>query len=443
MKSASLKTFTFLIALIFLIVVSLSHVGIADEKITVSSEILSNENFNSFTYYPFWGNVPDNWSFSGDFNYDDENKYIFSSTPNSTAEQSATLPIGIYEFSVSAQTDSSSASIIISAIGDNLNEIQTFIVSSEKQYFSFYLFEYVNESVTFQTKINSVTDNCEVKIYSVSVKLVGEKVLFTENGASIRTVSNSTGLRFKGGIDKNFYDKCIKELGINNVETGIMIVPQDYLTEKQFTVEDLGVDAPLFIKAKKFNNDSSVNIDGYYGFNCAMTDVAPENTDRRFSARTYLKYIIDENAYYAYANYDENQHCRSVYEIAERAKQDVDNGLISDTETITAIDEYLDKIQTSTYKYAEDDSTDIFEENGGKIYYLNFTSEKTAIMQITSDNSDITATAYANDSTLLPKNGYYLLPANSKIKICFNGKPVLSVYLCPVKSVTVKLYSLP
>lgn len=346
---------------------------------------------------------------------------------------------------MSAQTDSSSAEIIVSAIGNNLNESQTFNVLNEKQSFSFYLFENATENVTFQIKIGSVTEGCEVNIYSVSVKRVGENVLFTENGASIRTASGSTGLRFKGWVNKTFYEECITKLGNGNVEVGIMIVPQDYLAEKQFTVEDLGVEAPLFIKAKKFNNDSSVSEDGYYGFNCAMTNIAPENTDRKFSARAYLKYIINENTYYAYANYEENKHCRSVYEIAERAKQDVEDSLITETETLAAIDEYLNKIQTTTYIYAEDESTEILEKDSGKIYYFDFTAEKSAIMQIIPEidesvNADFNVSVYANEETLTPKNGYYLLPANSEIKICFKGKNIFNIYVCPIKTVTVKLY---
>lgn len=445
MKYAPLKIFAFLIVLFFIVIIPFSHVSIADEETSTSSEIISNGNFTEFNPSFLLATTPNDWNLSGDFNYDSDNEYIFSSTPNSTVAQSKTLPIGIYEFSVSAQTDSLTAEIIVSAIGENLNENQTFIVLNERQSFSFYLFENALETVTFQIKIGSVTDNCEVNIYSVSVKRVGENVLFTENGASIRTASGSSGLRFKGRVNKTFYEECIANLGNGNVEIGIMIVPQNYLAEKQFTVEDLGVEALLFIKTEKFNNGSSVNADGYYGFNCAMTNIAPENTDRKFSARAYLKYIINETAYYAYANYEENKHCRSVYEIAERAKQDVNDGLIAETETLAAIDEYLNKIQMFMYQYAEDESTEILEEDSGKIYYFDFTAEKSAIMQIIPEidesvNADIVVSVYANEETLTPKTGYYLLPANSEIKICFNGKNILNIYVCPIKSVTVKLY---
>lgn len=446
MKYVPLKIFALLVVLFFITIIPFSRVAIADEETSTSSEIISNGNFTEFNP-SYLLTTPNDWNLSEYFNYDSDNKYIFSSTPNSIASQSKILPVGIYEFSVSAQTVSASAEIIVSAIGDNLSESQSFTVLNEEQSYSFYLFENAVETVTFQIKIGSVTDNCEVNIYSVSVKRVGENVLYTENGASIRTASDSTGLRFKGRVNKTFYDECIAKLGNNNAEVGIMIVPKDYLAEKQFTVEDLGVETPLFIKAEKFNNDSSVNADGYYGFNCAMTNIAPENTDRKFSARTYLKYIINENAYYAYANYDENKHCRSVYEIAERAKQDVDDGLIIDTETITVIDEYLNKIETFTYKYAGNESTQIFEKDDGKIYYFDFTAEKSAVMQIIPEidesiNADIVISVYANEEALMPQNGYYLLPANSEIKICVNGKIIFSVYVCPIKTVTVKLYAI-
>lgn len=442
MKYAPLKIIALFVVLFFLIIIPFSHVSVADEEPSISPEVISNGNFTEFNPSYLLASTPNDWNLSEYFNYDSDNKYIFSSTPNAIAAQSKTLPIGIYEFSVAAQTDLSSAEIIVSAIGGNLNESQTFSVLNEKQSFSFYLFENAAENVTFQIKIGSGTGSCEVKIYSVSVKRVRENVLSTENGASIRTASGSTGLRFKGRVNKTFYEECIAKLGSGNVEVGIMIVPQDYLAEKQFTVEDLGFEAPLFIKAKKFNNDSSVNADGYYGFNCAMTNIAPENTDRKFSARAYLKYIINETAYYAYANYEENKHCRSVYEIAERAKQDVVDGLITDTETLAVIDEYLDKIQTFTYKYAEDESTEIFEEDGGIIYYFDFTSEKSSIMQIIyePDNVETTVSVYVSGNMLSPKNGYYLLPANSEIKICFSGEVLFNTYICPIKTVTVKLY---
>lgn len=446
MKNAFLKPLAFiLIAFVFLSVFPLAPVGRANTETfetSNSDEVIPNWNFETFNTPPLFGDTPDKWYLSDDFNYDSVNKYIYSSTPDSFAKQTANLRAGIYGFSVSAQTSVSSAIILISAIGDDLRESRSFTVSTDVSSFSFYLFARKTENVTFQVEISSVTDNCEVKVHSVSVMHVGKNVLFTESGASVRTAADSTGLRFRGKVDKAFFDECITVLGSDNVETGIMIVPQDFLAEKNFTVDELGADAPLFIEAKIFNNNATANVDGYYGFNCAMTNVAPENTDRKFAARTYLKYVIDGTAYFAYANYDEAEHCRSVYEIAQRAKRDIDDGLITDSDAITAINDYLGKIHTATYEYSEEGSTEIFEKNDGKIYFFEFTTEKTVIMQITHDGEVSDLSVYANGTSVSAKSGYFLLPANAEIKICFNGKQLFSnVYTCPVKTVTVKLYS--
>lgn len=64
MKYAPLKIIALLVVLFFLIVIPFSHVGIADEETSTSSEIISNGNFSTCTNFSLLGITPSDWNLS-------------------------------------------------------------------------------------------------------------------------------------------------------------------------------------------------------------------------------------------------------------------------------------------------------------------------------------------------------------------------------------------
>lgn len=153
-----------------------------------------------------------------------------------------------------------------------------------------------------------------------------EKAVFTGAGASIRLSADSPGLRFTGRVDKIFYDGLLD--GYSSVSAGILIAPTEYLNKTgEFTVKSFKDSSLKYldIQASVWNNSASAAEDGYYGFSCAMVDIMASNVTRSFSARAYVKYTESGAEKYIYADYCENEHARSVYAVANRAKEYLDS----------------------------------------------------------------------------------------------------------------------
>lgn len=177
-------------------------------------------------------------------------------------------------------------------------------------------------SYTFTIRLNSVEDLCYIDDVFLEAYTPAPEVnanLTTGTGAYIRLVENDPGLRFYGNVDKTYYDEF--NLSHDDVSVGMIIVPKDYLSDYEyFSVYDLTAAGHnyLEIQAELWNNNPEA--DGFYGFNCAITGMHTLNLDRPFAARTYLKYRDGGVYKYIYGNFNETDNVRSIYEIAEIAK---------------------------------------------------------------------------------------------------------------------------
>ncbi len=139
------------------------------------------------------------------------------------------------------------------------------------------------------------------------------------DGASIRVDAENPGLRFSGKVDKTVYDEYVSDF--SDVNAGILIVPKDYLQDlTDFTFGQLinKNKKYLDIKALKWNNIDSAESDGFYGFSCVISEILPQNLDREFSARAYLRYTEDGVTKYIYSDFSEEKNSRSVNSVAKK-----------------------------------------------------------------------------------------------------------------------------
>ena len=145
------------------------------------------------------------------------------------------------------------------------------------------------------------------------------------NGASLRLVKDSPGIRFQASIDKGVYDEYAKKF--NAVSAGMILVPTESLEKlKDFTVEELDKNNILYvlITANKWCNQSTIETDGYYQYYCALVNILPKNIERKFSMRAYISYEKDGKTFYDYSTYNESVNSRSVKEIAILAKAEIE-----------------------------------------------------------------------------------------------------------------------
>ena len=394
---------------------------------TDEEELIKNPDFSGSFGGLVW-NI-DGWDI-GNFDYDNDTECITAAKAGRVATTEVALSGGVYVMSAEAEALNGEAKISLFISEDSDTTEKVFTITG-RQTISFYFLGNEASSAKAGVKITELSANGRVGVYSVSLKkATGSSSIETEKGASIRTDTRDPGLRFRGRINKTLHDELINLYGAENVEIGMIIVPKDFIEDgADFTAEALKGKSPLFIVAKKFNNETRAEEDGYYGFNCALTSIAPENTDRKFAARAYIRCLDGATEKYAYAAYNEEKHCRSVYDVATAAKENYD-GEDDNSAEEAVIDAYLDKVEYLDLKVEN------FEGSAPEFYStLNFGK---GVLKIVAGYSDLGVFKITeNGKELSSVNGYYFTEGTGELKITF---VFYSVGLNVMQDVSVKFY---
>ena len=150
-------------------------------------------------------------------------------------------------------------------------------------------------------------------------------------GAYLRLEKNSSGIRFRGKIDKNYLDKIKADSSKTDISYGILLTktypePIDYTTPEEITADIFTVDELtaynipfIFMEATKIYNGNSCDTDSFYGFNCALINIKEENFKQSFSARTYLRYTENGSIVYEYSDYSAGENARSLEQLVNKA----------------------------------------------------------------------------------------------------------------------------
>lgn len=400
---------TFVFALISLGVAEFSFVdSSAGLSATDEGELISNPNFCTVGTLV---KTVNEWN-TGEFDYDNASKCISAAKAGCTAKTEKPIAFGDGVYVMSAEAEALNGDAKISLFIGESDKTESNFTITGRQTVSFYFLENVGYSAKAGVKVTELSGS-SLKVYSVSLKKAGGSSLVeTENGASIRMNAREPGLRFKGRINKSVYDGLTKFYGAENVETGMIIVPEDFLEGgTDFTAEALKERSPLFIVAEKFNNETRAEEDGYYGFNCALIEIAPENTDRKFAARAYIKCFDGATEKYVYATYNKDNHCRSVYEVATAAEKNLSEE-DDNFEVEAIIDEYLGKVEHVDLKGGN------FTQSGNE-FFINLGTKK-GMLTITSGYSDAGQFIIAeNGKEISDNNGYYFIEGTGDLTISF------------------------
>ncbi len=226
-------------------------------------------------------------------------------------------------------------------------------------------------------------------------KTYADSALLTlEDSASAKIVTDdgtgltNSGLRFQAKLEKTAYNALLDEY--ENVEAGIIIVPEDYVTKAGgYTFDKL--DALEILEGKTYYKiTSSFKADAtYYHFYNSIVTIKPANYNRSFTAVAFVKitesnedkianltdYTLYEGAYYLYSN----SHTANIYDIAyacyeDRVSEETEgyfeiddgSGLYGklDSSEYTVLERYLDGVAVLS---AENGQVSI-ANNGGTYY---------------------------------------------------------------------------
>ena len=90
----------------------------------------------------------------------------------------------------------------------------------------------------------------------------------------------------------------------------------------------------------------------YYFINCALVNIKAENYGREFSARAFIEV---NGELYRYAEFDVENHSRSIAEVAERAYNDVKG-------TADSVYKYETTLDVGTIAYSPYENREILKD---------------------------------------------------------------------------------
>ncbi len=406
------------------------------------TNLLANGNFNEYTTEGsfFITYIVTGWTPSEGVSVDaadTENlRFAVNSGSNITIRQNGVvLEAGTYRagvkiktagevsvsFKLQGETEYETAEISVQNTGGEYREVAGTMTVNAGTYEFTICFKSVSETC--------YADDAFLEIYDAAPET--DANLTTGTGAAIRVIGAS-GLRFYGSADKTYYD------GFKNshpeATLGMLIVPYDYLKDcDYFSVECLKAAGHKYleIQANVWNNQPAT--DGYYGFNCAITDIHTLNLDRPFAARTYLKYEDGGNDRYIYGDFNSTDNVRSVWEVAKAAQ--TDNGYygsLSQSEK-AVIDYYAGAIEDISLSAATSYSGGVFtctftvDCEGYVAFSYDFTSQASV--------SATVATSCGEEKTILG-NAFEVSDGQVSITIYFDDTPLFS----PIENFSVMLY---
>ena len=209
------------------------------------------------------------------------------------------------------------------------------------------------------------------------------------DGASIKMSTKDLRLRFYGCVDYDYYNSA------TDIQVGVILTATNYLERvEEFTFEALDNAGLLVvaITAESFMNESTAKDEGYYLFHCDLTDIVPQNLDREFVARPYVRYRENPRSkeyVYIYGSFDKLKNSRSVYGLVQYW---LDNSTDFATSQIAVLKTLLYSVNQKNadrMERAEDHVTFYFEDLNRGVIKLNGNLSSYGAMTVQIDGKTV------------------------------------------------------
>ncbi len=202
-------------------------------------------------------------------------------------------------------------------------------------------------SITLPATVEYWISNGELIAGGTTVALSGDATFIALSadlltGASIR-LREQSGVRFHTAVSKELL-AALSEMGATSYKLGTLITVSDLLSGK-FTADALTKAGIPFVELT--SNDEGVILDDdgkCLIFYASIVDIIEQNFTRKFTAISYLEYVMDGKTYRVYTDYNSGDNTRSVYDVAKAANADT-TATYTDTQK-AQLKTYIDGVLT-------------------------------------------------------------------------------------------------
>lgn len=164
----------------------------------------------------------------------------------------------------------------------------------------------------------AVMAGAEIVNYAPGATTWANNSIVMRDGASVRLVSDSNGLRFIGSMSSDAVAH-LKTIGATNISYGTLLLPTDLLAKATaFTLADLVKDGVQYLNVPA--SDGLVGSDATgWAIRTALINIKTGNIARAFSAVAYVTYTVNGQTVTQYAAYSAENSSRSIAEVAYAA----------------------------------------------------------------------------------------------------------------------------
>lgn len=260
-------------------------------------------------------------------------------------------------------------------------------------------------SASFGTFVSAETQNSALSFEQVC--------FFMQSGASVRTVKDSSGLRFTSLMSKSDYNGLIANENYKTLTFGMLILPYDYVTKYgEANYETVFGENAVYGYNGEKNKIQIINLSNdemyefvydknYMAFNGVIINMYESNFCRQFVGVGYMSAQTDGGLIYKFAGSENN--IRSVAYVAGKA---MSNG--SEGEVLEILQNYVNKsssektsytVRTHTCGSIETISEEVFETTVGTV--VSTSAGNVDGYSLDTDRSVLSSIALANDATVL------------------------------------------
>ncbi|MBQ8342347.1 MAG: hypothetical protein IJY22_08270 [Clostridia bacterium] len=176
----------------------------------------------------------------------------------------------------------------------------------------------VTERFMYDKDGESVRNNSACTPHAIGTQVASNSIYMID-GAAVRLVNGSNGLRFKSVVSAEAMAYINSIADADSVKFGTLIAPADFLEDAYtFTAAELDRLGLKYIDLVA-EDGLTVNEDGSYTICAAITNIKEENIDRNFAATSYVEYTVNGNTVRVYSNYRELKNTRSIAQVARIA----------------------------------------------------------------------------------------------------------------------------
>ncbi len=214
--------------------------------------------------------------------------------------------------------------------GELISTNKSEIIISKSEYLGMWQESFLTIYLDTNVKKIKISIEIDANVGSVGIDNVyaHKNFIKSHKGASISLERDVLKIRFTAEINYEAYQTFVNNF--EDVSVGMVFAPKKQVTEiGEYTIKGVPEDGNMqIIFSEYWNNEKTCQQDGLYTFSCYFAAVGYDElvgrTNILFVVRPFIKFTQNGEERVIYSSWNIDDNCRSIKQVAQLVKQDVD-----------------------------------------------------------------------------------------------------------------------